>query len=92
MRDMRHWSMESAQIGDAGAVVAALRPDAVTVRRMNVAVETRGLHSRGMTVCDPRAFSTEPDRPIGPANASVCVDVDAAAIKRAFAETVLTSA
>ena len=92
LRDMRHWGAPAAQIGDAGAVAAVVRPDAVTTRRMHVAVEMRGELTRGMTVVDPRAEVTEPDRPKAEPNVEVCVCVDAAAIKQVFAAAVLERA
>ncbi|CAK0870245.1 unnamed protein product [Prorocentrum cordatum] len=67
-------------IGDAGALAVALDPRLATVRSLHVAVELRGGHTRGMTVCDLRP------RRGGPApNVEVVVDVDAQAIKDMFA-------
>mmetsp|Transcript_7672 Transcript_7672/g.24433 ORF Transcript_7672/g.24433 Transcript_7672/m.24433 type:complete len:98 (-) Transcript_7672:44-337(-) len=78
-------------IGDAGAVAAALKPGALKTRRLAVAVELQGSHTRGMTACDLRGFVHPPDEPQEPPNAEVVVDLDAGAIKAFFAEHVLTS-
>ena len=89
LRDMRHWGMGAAQIGDGGVVGALLLPGAVTTRPLHVAVELRGEHTRGMTVADLRLFSTPPDRPILAPNADVCVGVDGGRLARLYAERVL---
>ncbi len=130
-RDMRHWSMPAAQIGDAGAVAcvifqllaeqqqqqqqggggahevkkeqeettttkssavssaAAAAKQAVTLQAMHVAVEVVGTHTRGMTVCDQRPVVFEPDVPKQASNVDVCVDLDADAFKKLYAERVL---
>eukprot|EP00927_Polykrikos_kofoidii_P056958 TRINITY_DN51054_c0_g1_i1.p1 TRINITY_DN51054_c0_g1~~TRINITY_DN51054_c0_g1_i1.p1 ORF type:complete len:390 (+),score=70.85 TRINITY_DN51054_c0_g1_i1:24-1172(+) len=90
-REMRHFKMSTAGLGDAGAVAAALLPGALKLRRVHVAVEMQGARTRGMTVCDLRSFVSPPDEPQMPANADVVVDVDAAAIKALFARCVLAS-
>ena len=41
-REMRHFKISAACIGDAGAVAAALLPEALTVQRLHVAVELQG--------------------------------------------------
>ena len=46
LRDMRHWSMAEAQIGDAGAVAAVIDPSVLTTRRLHVAMELNGLRDR----------------------------------------------
>ncbi len=77
-----------AQIGDAGAVAGGIRPEAVNSRRMHVAVELQGGHTRGRTVVDAREFVMPPDRPQCPPNVDVVVSVDADALKQVFAEAV----
>lgn len=55
LRDMAHFKMSSAMIGDAGAVaVAILGAKSVTTSHRPVAVELRGERTRGMTVVDHR--------------------------------------
>jgi hypothetical protein len=88
-RDMRHFNMTSAQIGDAGAVAALLMPNSVQTRHLHVAVELTGEHTRGMTVCDLREFVCEPDRPMREKNAHVCVDVDGPRIAALYIARVL---
>ena len=91
LRDMKHFGeMPAAQIGDAGAVAAAIDPSVLTTKRMHVAVELRGQHTRGMTVVDPREWVMPPDRPKQPENANVSTGVDSAAVKRLFTAAVLT--
>lgn len=48
--------MDEAMIGDAGAVAVVIDPASCVskMRRMHVAMEMRGQHTRGMTVVDPR--------------------------------------
>lgn len=88
-RDMAHFNMTSAQIGDAGAVAALLMPSSVTTRHVHVAVECTGEHTRGMTVCDLREFVCEPDRPMMAKNAHVCVDADGGRIAALYIARVL---
>lgn len=88
-RDMKHWGMTSVMIGDAGAVAAFLMPERVTVKRMHVAVELSGEHTRGMTCCDQRPVVFPPDKPSGPLNVDVCVDADGARLAHLFAMRVL---
>ena len=88
---MKHFGeVPAAQIGDAGAVAAAIDPSVLTTKRMHVAVELRGQHTRGMTVVDPREWVMPPDRPKQPENANVSTGVDSAAVKRLFTAAVLT--
>ena len=89
LREMRHFEMASAQIGDAGAVAALLLPEAVETRRMHVTVELAGQKTRGMTVCDQRAFVSPPDAPKGEENVDVVVNVDAERLKKLFADYLL---
>eukprot|EP00040_Diaphanoeca_grandis_P039472 m.259149 g.259149 ORF g.259149 m.259149 type:complete len:334 (-) comp37622_c0_seq1:206-1207(-) len=90
-REFRHWKMEEAMIGDAGAVAAVIQPESVTFRKMNVRIELQGTHTRGMTVADCRPFVTEPDLAVGPLNVEVAVDVDVKAVLKLYTETVLLS-
>eukprot|EP00658_Telonema_sp_P-2_P041416 TRINITY_DN29616_c0_g1_i1.p1 TRINITY_DN29616_c0_g1~~TRINITY_DN29616_c0_g1_i1.p1 ORF type:complete len:220 (-),score=47.73 TRINITY_DN29616_c0_g1_i1:17-676(-) len=47
LRDMAHFEMETAQIGDAGAVAMLVCEEAVTTRLMHVGVELQGARTRG---------------------------------------------
>lgn len=86
---MKVFNSDSATIGDAGAVVAALLPSALTVKQMHVEMELQGAKTRGMTVCDMRPSGAGPESgAIG--KVSVVTDVDAAAIKEFFKRHVLT--
>jgi len=87
-REMRHFEMTTAGLGDAGAVAAAVLPDALTLRRLHVSVEMKGDSTRGMTVCDLRDFTTPPDLPKRAPNVDVITDIDAAAMKELFSELV----
>ena len=90
LRDIQHWDSPTAQIGDAGAVAIVIAGEnSYQSRQMHVAVEMHGVVTRGMTVVDPRAVATEPDRQIEPANATVLLSVDAEAIKSVFSGAVL---
>ena len=88
-RDMRHFQMDEAQIGDAGAVAAVIDPSSITTRAVHVAMELTGSHTRGMTVVDHRAVVFPPDKPKQPANVDLCVGVDASRIKAVFSRVVL---
>eukprot|EP00929_Paragymnodinium_shiwhaense_P089054 TRINITY_DN49313_c0_g1_i1.p1 TRINITY_DN49313_c0_g1~~TRINITY_DN49313_c0_g1_i1.p1 ORF type:complete len:369 (-),score=69.19 TRINITY_DN49313_c0_g1_i1:420-1469(-) len=89
-REMRHFKINGACIGDAGAMAAALLPpEALTTRRLHVDVELQGKRTRGMTVCDLRTFVDPPDEPQLPANADVVMDLDVAAVKDLFSRCVL---
>ena len=61
-----------AAVHDPLAVLALTHPDLFGRRRRNVRVETRGEHTRGMTVIDQRTITARP-----PANCDVLVDVHA---------------
>lgn len=88
-RDMDHFGMESACIGDAGAVAVLVCPSVATTQDMHVAVELAGTHTRGMTVCDLREFVCEPDQPRQPSNVTVVTDVNNDAVSRLFCQRVL---
>ena len=91
LRDMQHFKMSSAQIGDAGAVAAVLCENAAETRHLHVAVELEGKHTRGMTVCDVREGVCPPDTPQKIPNVYVAVGVDAAALKACYASVVFPS-
>lgn len=88
-RDMRHFEMTSAQIGDAGAIAALIMPSALETRFLHVAVELTGEHTRGMTVCDLRGMVCEPDRPMMKKNVHVCMNVDGPRIAALYISRVL---
>ena len=90
LRDMRHFGMPAASIGDAGAVACLIAgPRAFSTRRLNVRVELQGSHTRGMTVVDGRREVLPPDTPKLPANVDVIVDVDSDVLEELFRSTVL---
>jgi inosine-uridine nucleoside N-ribohydrolase len=64
--------MLGAAVHDPLAVLAVTHPELFTRRARNVRIETRGEHTRGMTVIDQRTLL---DRPA--ANCDVQTDVDA---------------
>jgi inosine-uridine nucleoside N-ribohydrolase len=66
--------MVGAAVHDPLAVLALTHPDLFDRRTRNVRIETRGEHTRGMTVIDQRTITARP-----PANCDVLVEVDAAA-------------
>ena len=88
LRDMRHFNMSAAHIGDAGAVAAVLCSEAIETKHYHVAVELEGKHTRGMTVCDVREEVFPPDQPQEAANVYVAVGVDAEALKAVYAQAV----
>jgi len=90
-REMRIWDKPTAVLGDAGAVACLLDPSVANVKACHVTCELRGEATRGMTVCDLREFVDPPDLPQLPPNVDVIMDVDSAAIKRVFVETVFNS-
>merc|ERR1711920_348108 len=91
-REMRHFATPEACLGDAGAVAAAILSgtENITSRRLHVAMELQGTHTRGMTVCDIRGFVHPPDEPMKSANADVIMDVKVSAIKDLFSRWVLS--
>lgn len=88
LRDMKHFDVPSAYIGDAGAVAAVLCEDAVRTRHLHVAVELEGKHTRGMTVVDVRGEVFPPDLPKKAPNVHVVVEVDAKAVNSVYASAV----
>lgn len=84
---MRNFKNSSSTIGDAGAVVAAMLPEAMTIQKLYVQIEMSGSSTRGMTVCDLRP-SHGPDSCQVP-NADVVMDIDIVAVKNFFTRHVL---
>jgi inosine-uridine nucleoside N-ribohydrolase len=76
----RIFGLPGGAMHDPLAVAALVDPGIVTFQPMHVAVELRGEHTYGMTVCDARAVrSGEPEaggRRVSPPNADVAVAVD----------------
>lgn len=70
----RRFGVDSATIGDAGAVAILVDPEAVGTRRLPVRVELTGTWTRGRTIVDLRDWSGDMDHdPHGVASASVDV-------------------
>lgn len=90
LRNLRKgFGMTSASLHDPCAVAILLEPSVMTWTPMHVAIELRGEHTRGMTVCDARhvrAFNpvaAERAVPRGAVpNANVAVGLDHAAFVR----------
>ena len=57
----RHDSMRGAAVHDPCAVLAITHPNLLSGRDANVAVETAGVHTRGMTVIDNRRLHERPE-------------------------------
>jgi pyrimidine-specific ribonucleoside hydrolase len=78
-------------LGDAGAVAAAIDPDALLTRRLAVSVELAGNISRGQTVVDHRTVDGE-DAAHGVASTAhlvdVAVGVDGPRLRRAYLRVV----
>jgi inosine-uridine nucleoside N-ribohydrolase len=90
LRNLREeFGASSASLHDPCAVAILLEPSVITWVPMHVAVELRGEHTRGMTVCDarhvrafnPAAVEGGPPRGASP-NAHVAVDLDHAGFIR----------
>jgi len=88
--EMENFHMDTAGIGDAGAVAAAILPAGLTLQHMHVAVELQGTHTRGMTVVDPRQYVFPPDKPKEAPNVHVVVDLDTNLYKNLFRDTLLS--
>ena len=70
----RRFDSDTATIGDAGAVAALLRPDAVTTQRLPVRLELSGTWTRGRTIVDLRDWAGDMDHdPHGLAEAVIDV-------------------
>ncbi|WP_035857776.1 nucleoside hydrolase [Cryptosporangium arvum] len=83
--------LDSAEIGDAGAVAAVVAPDGLTTEALPVRVELDGRYTRGCTVVDRRAESDkdwDPHRGHPAPVADVALGVDAARYAGLFVETV----
>ena len=48
------YGLEGASIHDPLAIAVFIKPDLFTMRKINVKIELKGEHTRGMTVCDYR--------------------------------------
>lgn len=79
---------QSATIGDAGAVCAAIAPEGIVTRTLPVRVELSGRHTRGRTVVDQRDPLTHDPHGRPDAVVDVAVDVDGAAFSRLWLDTV----
>lgn len=79
-RDIKHWGVGEAMIGDAGAVAIVIDPKLCTTKHMNVRIELQGQHTRGMTVVDARGPVSEPDELKLPSNVHVVTGVDSSGI------------
>jgi pyrimidine-specific ribonucleoside hydrolase len=75
-------------LGDAGAVAAAILPDALQTRPYRVEIELTGAHTRGMTVVDRRIFAEDAQTP-APPNADVAHAIDGQACSRLFMDRLL---
>jgi pyrimidine-specific ribonucleoside hydrolase len=62
LSEMRRFEQTFAALGDAGTLVALLRPDATRRRLLHVDVELSGALTRGMTVVDWRERVCPPDQ------------------------------
>lgn len=70
----RHDEMRGAAVHDPCAVMAITHPQLFERRRRHVVVETRGEHTRGMTMIDERRLRERPDP-----NCEVLIGLDAEA-------------
>ena len=55
----RVYGLDGASIHDPLAAAIFIQPDLFTMQKMNVQIELRGTHTRGMTVCDYRYVGRE---------------------------------
>ena len=78
--------VEAMSLHDPLAVAVAIEPLLVTTVEAPVLVETRGEYTRGQTIVDWRR-----GRPVSASNTRVCVEVDVAAARKLFFETLLSS-
>lgn len=72
---------------DLAAMVVALEPEVAISKMLHVAVETRGQHTRGMTVVDNRRYRFGPQLP--EANVNVVIAIDHARFRTLVLETLL---
>jgi pyrimidine-specific ribonucleoside hydrolase len=83
----RHEDFEGAPVHDACAVLALTHPELFASRRAHIVVETKGEHTRGMTIVDQRSLR---DRPA--ANADVLMEADDEATFAVITEAVASFA
>ena len=57
----RSYGIAKSSMHDPCAVLEVVRPDLFERQPMHVAVETSGVHTRGMTLCDHRPNAAEPN-------------------------------
>ncbi len=83
--------LEIAPMHDVCAIVPYVDDTLLTYRHVHVAVETKGEHTRGMTVCDMRTLTEEGMLTRGgkPANAHVAVASDARRLIDGVVDTLL---
>ena len=90
---LKRFGREQASIGDAGAVACLLNADALTTKKMPIAVELSGKYTRGQTVLDqrpPELVSLEEGGlqvPM-PSTVDVVMDVDVNSFRETFAENI----
>ena len=78
------YGLDGASIHDPLAVAVFIKPELFTMQKMNVKIELKGDHTRGMTVCDYRYVGREGKGIYGESgiirgdepNAEVAVDMD----------------
>ncbi|MCH9805435.1 nucleoside hydrolase [bacterium] len=58
---MAHYGVKQSAMHDPCAVLEVVRPELFGREAMSVNIETAGVHTRGMTVCDQRANAVAPD-------------------------------
>ena len=80
--EMPEWKTEGMHLNDVPCVAYALNPEWFTVRRLHVAVELHGEHTRGQTVVQMT------DRWKGEPNVDVLFDIDGAAVADALTAAV----
>ena len=81
--EMPEWKTEGMHLNDVPCVAYALNPEWFTVRRLPVAVELHGEHTRGQTVVQMT------DRWKGEPNVDVLFDIDGAAVADALTAAVI---
>lgn len=74
------YGIEGFHLKDVLGVVAAARPELLTLKPMRLDVETRGDLTRGMSVCDERTWVK------GTPNVELAVDVDGRAVRSYLSE------
>jgi len=90
IRDLNHWSMEKAMIGDAITVACLVDPSLVLESQSYpVSIELSAGKTRGMTVFDQRLQVDPPDIPKAANNATVVTKVDVERLQNLFISRVL---